>query len=68
MGSYTLDHLDRKIAHELKDDARISNAELARRVGLSQSPCWTGVKIWKTGASYPGIRPLLAKKHWAEVK
>ena len=41
------DHLDRidwKIIRELQKDGRVSNAELARRVGLSQSPCWTRVR------------------------
>ncbi|MER8524386.1 Lrp/AsnC family transcriptional regulator [Mesorhizobium sp. M1076] len=39
-----LDHIDWKIIRELQHDGRISNVELARRVGLSQSPCWTRVK------------------------
>jgi DNA-binding Lrp family transcriptional regulator len=36
----TLDRLDRKILSELQSDARISNQELAKRVGLSTAPCW----------------------------
>ncbi len=40
----TLDRIDRKILKELLADGRISNAELAERVGLSQSPCWQRVK------------------------
>ncbi len=39
-----LDDLDRKILRELQGDARLSNTELAQRVGLSASPCWTRVK------------------------
>ena len=35
-----LDRLDRKILSELQADARISNQELAKRVGLSTAPCW----------------------------
>ncbi len=35
-----LDRLDRKILSELQNDARISNQELAKRVGLSTAPCW----------------------------
>ncbi len=42
--SDTLDQTDHKIIQALKSEARISNAELARRVGLTQSPCWTRVK------------------------
>lgn len=33
------DALDRAIVAELEDDARLSNAELARRVGLTPAPC-----------------------------
>lgn len=34
-----IDALDRAIIAELEDDARLSNAELARRVGLTPAPC-----------------------------
>ena len=36
----TLDRLDRRILDELQSDARLSNQELAKRVGLSPAPCW----------------------------
>ncbi len=36
----TLDRLDRRILTELQADARLSNQELAKRVGLSPAPCW----------------------------
>lgn len=40
MGNELLtDALDRAIVAELEDDARLSNAELARRVGLTPAPC-----------------------------
>jgi len=39
-----LDRTDRRILEEIQDDARISNTELAARVGLSPSPCWRRVK------------------------
>jgi len=35
-----LDRLDRRILDELQSDARLSNQELAKRVGLSPAPCW----------------------------
>ncbi len=35
-----LDRLDRRILDELQVDARVSNQELAKRVGLSPAPCW----------------------------
>lgn len=36
---HAIDDLDRAIIAELEDDARLSNAELARRVGLTPAPC-----------------------------
>lgn len=39
-----LDALDRRIIAELQADARLSNVELADRVGLSPSPCLRRVK------------------------
>ena len=35
-----MDAIDRKILTVLQSDANISIAELADRVGLSQTPCW----------------------------
>ena len=34
-----LDHIDHKILHYLQENARITNAELADKVGLSPTPC-----------------------------
>lgn len=39
-----MDKIDRRILHELQNDASLSNVELARRVGLSPSPCLTRVR------------------------
>src|SRR3954470_2668908 len=39
-----LDAIDRRIVAELQADARLSNVELADRVGLSPSPCLRRVK------------------------
>jgi len=40
----TLDKFDVKILQELQADARLTNAELAQRVGLSAAPCWRRVR------------------------
>lgn len=40
-----LDRIDRKILEALQQDARISIAELAEAVGLSQTPCGRRVKL-----------------------
>ncbi|MBQ4832499.1 leucine-responsive transcriptional regulator Lrp [Pseudoalteromonas sp. MMG010] len=39
-----LDRIDRKIIMELQLDGRVSNVELAKRVGLSATPCLERVK------------------------
>lgn len=39
-----LDRIDRKILHALMQDSTIPLAQLAERVGLSQTPCWKRVQ------------------------
>ncbi|MBX9876310.1 MAG: AsnC family transcriptional regulator, partial [Beijerinckiaceae bacterium] len=39
-----MDAIDRKILTVLQEDANISIAELADRVGLSQTPCWKRIQ------------------------
>jgi Lrp/AsnC family leucine-responsive transcriptional regulator len=39
-----IDAIDRRILRLLQSDAKITNAELARRVGLSPSPCLARVR------------------------
>ena len=43
-GRPTLDRIDRKILHALMRDATLPVAQLAERVGLSQTPCWKRVQ------------------------
>ena len=40
----TLDKFDIAILQNLQTDARLTNAELASRVGLSAAPCWRRVR------------------------
>lgn len=45
-----MDAIDRKILTVLQEDADISIAELADRVGLSQTPCWKRIqKLQQSG-------------------
>lgn len=39
-----LDKIDRRILHDLQDDGRITNVELARRAGISAPPCLRRVR------------------------
>ncbi|REN20315.1 AsnC family transcriptional regulator, partial [Mycobacterium tuberculosis] len=36
----SIDKFDLAILQELQADGRLTNAELAQRVGLSAAPCW----------------------------
>lgn len=44
MATTRLDPIDRKILSELQDDGRMTNVELARRVGISAPPCLRRVR------------------------
>lgn len=54
-----LDRIDRAILRELASDGRISNADLADRVGLSPSPCWQRVRRLQEGGIIRGYTALL---------
>ena len=55
----TLDRLDRRILEELQADARISNQELAKRVGLSPAPCWRRLRRLEAAGFIAGYATLL---------
>ncbi|PHM20228.1 MAG: AsnC family transcriptional regulator [Curvibacter sp. PD_MW3] len=52
----TLDKFDLAILNELQADARLTNAELASRVGLSAAPCWRRVRALETNGFIKGYR------------
>ena len=54
-----LDHIDRTILRELESDGRISNAELAQRVGLSASACLRRVQELERSGTIRGYRAVL---------
>jgi len=39
-----LDHIDRRLLAILQEDATVPIADLAERVGLTQTPCWKRIK------------------------
>jgi DNA-binding Lrp family transcriptional regulator len=49
MSRRELDSIDRAILTALQDDGRITNSELAQRVGLSPSPCLVRTKALEAG-------------------
>ena len=57
-----LDAIDRDILRELQDDGRITNVELARRVGISAPPCLRRVRSLEARGYIKGYRALLDAK------
>ena len=57
-----LDAIDRKILKELQDDGRMTNVELARRVGISAPPCLRRVRGLEEAGYIKGYRALLDEK------
>ena len=54
-----MDNIDAKILRELEADGRISNLQLAERVGLSPSACLRRVQILEAEGIIKGYRALL---------
>ncbi|MBI3436443.1 MAG: Lrp/AsnC family transcriptional regulator [Proteobacteria bacterium] len=57
-----LDAIDRHILRELQDNGRITNVELARRVGISAPPCLRRVRALEEAGYIKGYRALLDEK------
>ena len=51
-----IDKFDLAILDELQMDGRLSNAELALRVGLSAAPCWRRVRALEESGFIKGYR------------
>ena len=54
-----LDKFDWLILNELQIDGRLSNAELAARVGLSAAPCWRRVRALEKAGFITGYRAVI---------
>src|SRR5262245_21905254 len=57
-----LDAIDRQILKELQDNGRITNVELAHRVGISAPPCLRRVRPLQDAGYINGYRALLDEK------
>ena len=62
MPGAALDRTDRKILDLLQRDGRLSNVELAERVGLSPSPCLRRVKALEGTGHIEGYRAQLGRE------
>jgi len=58
----TLDKFDIAILHALQLDGRLSNTDLAQRVGLSAAPCWRRVRALEEAGIIKGFTALLDAK------
>ncbi|MFC6364774.1 Lrp/AsnC family transcriptional regulator [Nonomuraea thailandensis] len=58
--SIILDHVDREILFQLAQDGRMSNVELARRVGLTPPPCLRRVKRLEDAGVIAGYRAQIS--------
>ncbi len=52
----TLDKFDVAILNQLQNEARLTNTELAARVGLSAAPCWRRVRALEEAGFITGYR------------
>ena len=52
----SIDKFDLAILQELQTDGRLTNAELAQRVGLSAAPCWRRVRALEDAGFIKGYR------------
>jgi Lrp/AsnC family transcriptional regulator, leucine-responsive regulatory protein len=58
----TLDKFDLEILNQLQSDGRLTNAELAQRVGLSAAPCWRRVRALEEAGFIRGYRAELDRE------
>lgn len=60
--SETLDETDMQILRELQEDGRLSNAKLAQRVALSETPCWHRIRKLETEGYIQGYQAMLDRR------
>lgn len=59
MEANRLDEVDRKILRALQQDARLTTAQLAEKVGLSSTPCWNRLKRLEASGFIEGYVAVL---------
>jgi len=57
-----LDRTDLRILNALQKDASLSTADIAQRVGLSQSPCWRRISLLEAGGVVKRRVALLSRE------
>ncbi len=62
MSPAKLDRTDLKILDALQKDGRLTNVELAEKIGLSLSPCWRRLKRLEESGIIAGYQAILDRK------
>lgn len=62
MPTLPLDAIDRRILQALQEDGRLSNVDLAARIGLSPSPCLRRVRALEEAGAIRGYRATLDRE------
>lgn len=62
MRTIKLDSVDWRILYEMQADGRITNVELASRVGISAPPCLRRVRALEKAGAIRGYRAILDEK------
>ncbi|MGH8199797.1 MAG: Lrp/AsnC family transcriptional regulator [Steroidobacteraceae bacterium] len=57
--AHRLDDVDHRILAELSRDGRLSNTDLAHRIGLSASACWTRVRALEESGVIKGYAAII---------
>ena len=57
---HALDDVDKKILRLLREDGHLTTQEVADRVGLSQTPCWTRIRRLEESGVITGYVALLS--------
>jgi DNA-binding Lrp family transcriptional regulator len=63
MPAPTFDAIDRRILAELQEDGRMTNVDLAERVGLTAPPCLRRVRALEEGGTIQGYHAALNPQH-----
>jgi Lrp/AsnC family leucine-responsive transcriptional regulator len=61
-GAVALDRYDIAILRELQQDARLSNTELAQRIGLSAAPTWRRMRALEAQGYITGYRAEIDRR------
>ncbi|MDX3906356.1 MAG: Lrp/AsnC family transcriptional regulator [Pigmentiphaga sp.] len=58
----SLDDIDLQLMRHLQDDGRLSNAKLAQRVALSETPCWHRLRKLEAEGYIQGYQAMLDRR------